>query len=364
MKCKDLFSQIEHLVPLSLQESYDNCGLQLGDPDAEITGILYSLDVTETAIDTAKTQGCNLVISHHPLFFRSIKNINTSNSDGHLIVKCLQNNIAVYSMHTNFDKYPNGVSSILAQQLGLSNISILAPEQNKLKKLVTFCPEAQAESVRNALFEAGAGHIGNYDSCSFNTSGQGSFRAGADTNPFVGSIGEHHFEPEIRIETVFPEWKQHAVISALLAYHPYEEVAYDIYPLENAWNGIGLGSVGQLNSLMDTQSFLNLVKSTINPEGLRHSHYYGEKIQKVAVCGGSGASLLPLAIQAGAHAFITSDVKYHDFQNAAGKILLIDAGHFETEIFTLTALKSLVSEILPNFAPQIIAPDSNWVNTV
>jgi len=364
MKCKELFFQIEQRIPLSLQESYDNCGFQIGNPTDELSGILYTLDVTEQAVDLAIAERCNLIVSHHPFIFRGLKSIDMSKTEGQLLVKCLQNNISIYSVHTNFDKYPQGVSAMLAQTLGLTNIAVLCPEENRLKKLVTFCPEAQVESVRNALFDAGAGNIGNYDACSFNSSGHGSFRAGLHTNPFVGEIGKVHFEPEVRIETVFPDWKQNAIVSALLAFHPYEEVAYDIYPLNNNLNGFGLGSVGLLPAPVNVNSFLSLVKSTVNPAGLRCSHFSEKSIQKVAVCGGSGASLLSSAIQSGAQAFITSDVKYHDFQQAANKILLIDAGHFETEFFTLTALKSLVSEILPNFVPQIIAPDSNWVNTV
>jgi len=364
MKCKELFSEFEKKVPVSWQEPYDNCGLQIGNPENEIDGILYTLDFTSRSIDQAVANKCNLVICHHPFIFGGLKNINLAKSDGLLIEKCIREKICVYAAHTNFDKFPHGVSEALALQLGLLNTAVLVHDEGNLKKLVTFCPEAQAESVRNALFDAGAGHIGNYDSCSFNVSGSGSFRAGENASPFVGKIGEIHIEPEVRIETVFPSWRQSAVLSALFAFHPYEEIAFDIYPLENSWNGIGLGSIGQLPQVMDAQSFVSYVKSALNLKSVRHSHFLKNNVSRVAVCGGSGASFINQAIQAGAQAFITADVKYHDFQAAAGRILLLDAGHFETEIFALTALKSLVSEFLPNFVPQIISPDSNWVNTV
>lgn len=364
MKFKDFFAEFERRVPILLQESYDNCGLQIGNPDDKVVGVLYSLDVDMNTIDQAIANNCNLIISHHPFIFGGLRNINLAKNDGKIIEKCLKHEIAIYSAHTNFDKSAFGVSSSLASALSLKDVTVLDPAEGMLKKLVTFCPEAQAASVRNALFEAGAGHIGNYDSCSFNASGFGSFRAGENTNPFVGKIGQIHQEPEIRIETIFPVWKQSAVLSALFAFHPYEEVAFDIYSLDNELNNSGLGSVGFLPAPLDCDEFLEFVKSSLNLTFVKHSHPMATKISKVAVCGGSGAPLINKAIMAGAHAYVTADLKYHDFQAAAGRILLVDAGHFETEIFALSALKSLVSEILPNFAPQIISPESNWVNTV
>jgi len=364
MKCKELFKEFEKGVPLASQEPYDNSGLQLGDPDAEIEGIFYTLDVTRRAVMDAVANKCNLIICHHPFIFGGLKSINLANPEGQIIADCLKAGVTIYAAHTNFDKSPRGVSAALADKLGLVNKTVLAPESGSLKKLVTFCPEAQADSVRKALFDAGAGHIGNYDSCSFNASGFGSFRAGENANPFCGKIGEVHHEPEVRIETVFPAWKKPAVLSALFAFHPYEEVAYDIYTLENRWEDIGLGMVGQLPSSLTEEVFVSSIKSDLNLKTVRYSSFLDRKISRVAVCGGAGAALLNQAIQAGAQAYITADVKYHDFQAASGRILLIDAGHFETEIFALSALKSLVSEILPNFAPQIISPDSNWVNTV
>ena len=233
-----------------------------------------------------------------------------------------------------------------------------------LKKLVTYCPQAQAESVRNALFSAGAGQIGNYDSCSFNISGTWSFKAGENTTPFVGEKNKLHFEPEIRIETIFPSYKQNSVLSALFAHHPYEEVAYDIYTLDNKHSNLGLGIVGDLPKALPPSDFFTNVKSKLGIKSLRCNSNNINKIKRIAVCCGSGAAFLNKAIEENADVYITSDIKYHDFQAAGEKIILLDAGHFETEIFALNALKSLISKILPNFAPQIIYPDSNWVNMV
>lgn len=364
MKCKELFNAIEREIPLSWQENYDNCGLQIGNPDDEIRGIVYTLDITPEVISQAVSERCNVVISHHPFIFQGLKNINLANTNGQIIETCIRENITIYSAHTNFDKHPSGVSAALANAIGLDNPEILSPENGMLKKLVTYCPEAQAESVRNALFSAGAGHIGNYDSCSFNAPGRGSFRAGENTNPFVGEIGKIHFEPEIRIETVFPKDKQAAVLSALFAFHPYEEVAFDIFSLDNQYSECGLGIVGNLSQPLSANDFISFLKTRLNIQTVRCNTNAVAQISRVAVCGGSGASLINTAVRAGAQAYITADLKYHDFQAADGRIFLIDAGHFETEIFALSALKSLVSEILPNFVPQIISPDSNWVNTV
>lgn len=364
MKCKELFNSIEKIIPLSWQENYDNSGLQIGNPDDEIKGILYTLDVTLHTLDQAIANRCNIIISHHPLIFQGLKQINLANSTGQIIEKCIRENITIYSAHTNFDKLPSGVSGALAQIIGLENPEILVQENGLLKKLVTYCPEAQAGSVRNALFDAGAGHIGNYDSCSFNMSGLGSFRAGENTNPHVGEIGKVHFEPEVRIETIFPASKQAAVLSALFAFHPYEEVAFDIYSLENQYSESGLGIIGNLPQPLSCADFIELVKLKMCIQSIRCSAFLSSDISRVAVCGGAGASFIDNARSAGANAYITADVKYHDFQAASGNLFLIDAGHFETEFFALSALKSLVSEILPNFAPHIISPDSNWVNTV
>ncbi len=364
MTLHEIVTHLENVVPPSLQESYDNSGLQIGCLNNEIVGILYSLDITKDVVDKAIFSKCNLIISHHPFIFGGLKNINIATTSGIIIQKCIQHEIAIYSMHTNFDKSPFGVNAALASAIGLTDTQILVPEAGKLKKLVTFCPKLQAESVRKALFAAGAGNIGNYDSCSFNSEGFGTFKAGDGTNPFVGQQGELHQEPEIRIETVFPIWRQSKIVAALLAHHPYEEVAYDIYPLENNWAHFGLGIVGNLSKPLLVDDFLEKIKDDLKVKSLKFSNFTENTISKVAVCGGSGASFLSQAIASGAQAFITADAKYHDFQAASGRILMLDAGHFETEIFCLSALMSLVSDFLPNFAPQIIYSETNWVNTV
>lgn len=364
MKLHEIVTHLENVVPSQLQESYDNCGLQIGNPDNEVVGIVYSLDINEDVVQKAISSNCNLIISHHPFIFGGLKNINIATTNGRIIQKCIQHEIAIYSMHTSFDKSPFGVNAALASAIGLTNTQVLIPEEGKLKKLVTFCPKMQAETVRNAIFSAGAGQIGNYDSCSFNSEGFGTFKAGKGTNPFVGEHDILHQEPEVRIETVFPVWKQKRIIEALLAHHPYEEVAYDVYPLGNNWAHFGLGVLGNLSEPMNAEDFLLKIKADLKVRFLKYSNFSAKTISKVAVCGGSGISFLSQAIASGAQAFITADAKYHDFQTASNRILLVDAGHFETEIFSLNALMSLVSDFLPNFAPQIIYPETNWVNTV
>lgn len=361
MKCKEFFKIIEKFIPIETQEIYDNCGLQIGNPNEEIKGIVYSVDVNLGTINFAIENKCNLIISHHPFIFKGIKRIDLSTKDGEIIEQSIKNKIVIYSAHTNFDKFHKGVSAALANQLNLKQMLVLEPEKNNLKKLVTFCPENYAETLRKALFDAGAGNIGNYDACSFNASGFGTFRAGENTNPFVGQKGELHKEPEVRIETVFEKWNQKKILKALFAFHPYEEVAFDVYSLDNEYNKLGLGVLGQLEKPMSSEDFLGFVKKSLNVKILKHNDFFVEKINKVAVCGGAGISLLNTAISSGAQAFITADLKYHDFQAASDRILLIDAGHFETEIFALEALKSFVSENLSNFVPQFIFPDTNWV---
>lgn len=364
MKISDFVSLLRHRIPAGLQESYDNDGAQILFPDEDVKGIIYTLDNSIEAINHAIKHNCNLILTHHPLFFKSLKQIDASTLEGELIIAAVQNKISLFAAHTSFDKLPTGVSASLAQKLSLQNVIVLSPEQNQLRKLVTFCPGEFSDALRNAIFNAGAGHIGAYDSCSFNANGFGTFRAGSQSKPFVGNIGELHREEEVRIETVFPVWLTSKVIAALLAHHPYEEVAFDILPLENPMNTFGLGMVGDLPQPMTVHEFLNHVKNSLDVKALKTSVYNGKSIHRVAVCGGSGASLIQQAIRTGAQAFLTADVKYHDFEAAASHLLLIDAGHYETEIFSLTALKSLVSEFFPNFAPQIIFPGINRVNIV
>lgn len=362
MKLKDLCTYLDTSVPLSFQESYDNCGLQIGLPDTELTSALLSLDVTEAVLDEAIESGCNLIISHHPLIFSGIKKITGQSSTERIIFKALQNNISVYSAHTNLDVMPEGVSYKMAEKLNLKNIKILSPLSGRLLKLVTYIPAAHLEAVRNAVFEAGAGVTGNYDSCGFTTEGTGSFRGNEKSEPFAGEKGKLHNEKEIRFETVLFSHLKEKVIAALLASHPYEEVAYDIYSLENKNAGTGLGCVGEFEHLIGETEFLNLVSEIFGAEGLRYSQLTGKRLKKIALCGGAGSSLLKDAIAAGADVFVTSDIKYHNFFDAENKILLVDAGHYETEKFSTEVLKDLIIKKFPKFAVRFSETNTNPIN--
>lgn len=362
MKLKDLTSYLESAVPLPFQESYDNSGLQVGSPEKEISSAMISLDVTEEVIDEAIADKCDLVVSHHPLIFNGIKSLTGKSFTERIIYKAVKSDIAVYSAHTNLDIFNNGVSRKMAEKIGLEEITVLSPSQNKLLKLVTYIPESHMETVRNAIFEAGAGVIGNYDQCGFISSGTGSFRANASAKPFIGEKGKIHFEDEIRFETILFTHIREKVVKALLETHPYEEVAYDLYALENSNVEIGLGCVGKLAEPVSEDDFLQLVNSALGARGIRYSRLTGKKIRKVALCGGSGISLLNMAINSGADAYLTADIRYHDFFKTESKLLLVDAGHFETEKFSREILKDLIIKKFPKFAVRFSETNTNPIN--
>ena len=362
MKLKDLSSYLDSAVPLSFQESYDNSGLQVGSPEKEISSAMISLDVTEEVIDEAIADKCDLVVSHHPLIFNGIKSLTGKSFTERIIYKAVKSDIAVYSAHTNLDIFNNGVSRKMAEKIGLEEITVLSPSQNKLMKLVTYIPESHLETVRNAIFEAGAGVIGNYDQCGFTSSGTGSFRANASAKPFIGEKGKIHFEDEIRFETILFTHIREKVVKALLETHPYEEVAYDLYALGNSNVEIGLGCVGKLAEPVSEDDFLQLVNSALGARGIRYSSLKGKKIMKVALCGGSGISLLNMAINLGADAYLTADIRYHDFFKTESKLLLVDAGHFETEKFSREILKDLIIKKFPKFAVRFSETNTNPIN--
>jgi dinuclear metal center YbgI/SA1388 family protein len=359
MIIKEITDYIELHAPLSLQESYDNAGLIIGDKNSETTGVLICIDITEEVLNEAIQKKCNLIISHHPLIFKGIKKINGNNFTEKLIIKAIKNDIAIYAAHTNLDNIIKGVNSIIADKLGLKNIKILSPKNGLLKKLITFCPVKHLEILRTALFEAGAGHIGNYDSCSFNAVGKGTFRALENANPFVGELNQLHTEEEIKIETIFPSYLENKIIKALLASHPYEEVAYDIISLENEASNIGSGVIGELENEENTEDFLLKVKNITKTNCIRHSKIINNKIKKIALCGGSGSFLIKDAIASGADILITGDIKYHDFFEADNKIILADIGHYESEQFTKDLLSALLIKKFPNFAVFISDINTN-----
>ncbi len=361
MLLKELIHILDAEAPFSLQEDYDNTGIQLGSPDQQISRGLVCLDVTPEVIREAIQKECDLILCHHPLIFKGINRITGETMQEQVIIEAVRHGLAIVALHTNLDNVYQGVNHELGMRLGLKEMRILKPVNGKLNKLVTFCPSSHAGEVRAALFEAGAGHIGNYDCCSYSTEGKGTFRAGEGSSPFVGKLHDFHVEAEERIETIFPVHSRNNVLKALKASHPYEEVAYDIYPLENAWEGAGSGMLGRLEKAMNARDFMELVKHTLGTPVLRHSDADDTLIETVALCGGSGAFLLNQSITSGAQAFITSEVKYHQFFEASRKILLIDAGHFETEQFTKEMLLKLVKKKMINFALLISETGTNPV---
>ncbi len=359
MKIKEIVSALERFAPLPLQDGFDNAGLQIGLTDAEATGALLCLDVTEAVLDEAIASGCNLIISHHPLIFKGYKSITGKDYVERCILKAIKNDIVIYSAHTNLDNAPGGVNFKIAEKIGLKNVRILDPKESSLIKLVTFVPSAQAEEVRNALFTAGCGCIGNYDSCSYNTEGEGTFRAQEGSHPFCGTVGELHHETEVRIETILPEYKKGEVIRALLSKHPYEEPAYDLYPLHNSWAQVGSGIVGELEEPESELEFLKRIKKIFEVGCLKHNKLTGRLIQKVSLCGGAGAFLIPQAVRNGADVFITGEIKYHDYFGRETDILLAEIGHYESEQYTKEIFYSIIRDLFPNFALQFSKVNTN-----
>ena len=359
MKIKEIVNALEMFAPLPLQDGFDNAGLQVGLTDAEATGALLCLDVTEAVVDEAITLGYNLIISHHPLIFKGYKSLTGKDYVERCIMKAIKNDIVVFSMHTNLDNAPQGVNYKIAEKIGLTNLRILEPKENSLLKLVTFVPKNHADKVREAIFAAGCGCIGDYDSCSYNLEGTGTFRAQEGKNPFCGKIGEFHEEQETRIETILPSFKRRAVEKALVAAHPYEEPAYDFYPVQNTWMQTGAGVVGKLKEPETETDFLKRIKKTFEVGCVKHTSLNGRLIQTVALCGGAGAFLLPKAVGAHADVFITGEVKYHDYFYYENDILVAEIGHYESEQYTKEIFFSIIRELFPTLETQMTRVNTN-----
>ena len=364
MILNELITKLEAAAPLDLQESYDNSGLLIGFPEKEINKALITLDINDAIVDEAIQTDCDLIIAHHPLIFKGLKQLTGNTMTERLVIRLIKKDIAVYAIHTNLDNIHTGVNNMLAKKLGLKNLKILSPGKGNLKKLVTYCPTDQAAQLRDAIFKAGAGHIGNYDSCSFNGSGQGTFRALEGTNPYVGQKGELHFESEIRIETIVPGSILNKVITAVIKAHPYEEVAYDIYPLDNIDSKTGAGMIGELDTPKSGIEVLKDVKEILSCKVIKFSGQSKKQVKRVAICGGSGAFLIGKACSAGADLYITGDIKYHDYFDFEEKMILADAGHYETEQFTKELLYSILKKNFPTFALLISKIDTNPVDVL
>lgn len=362
MLLKDLINYIENIVPLPYQESYDNSGLVTGDKNREVTSALVTLDITEEVIDEAVSLDCDLIICHHPLIFKGIKRITGGNEVERCLIKAIKNDLAIYAVHTNLDSITGGVNSKICEKIGLENCRILSPAKNQLLKLVTFIPENHLEIVRTALFAAGAGEIGNYGQCSFSAPGAGTFSGNEASTPFVGTKGMLHTEPEMRLEVILPRHLTSKVVATLTNSHPYEEVAYDLLPIENELLTVGAGMIGTLPVACDELSLLTRIKEIFGCHVIRHTPLLNKKISKIALCGGSGSFLTGKAIAEGAELFLTADFKYHDFFEADKRIVLADIGHYESEQFTKEVLKEIVLKKFPTFALRLSDVKTNPVS--
>jgi dinuclear metal center YbgI/SA1388 family protein len=362
MLVKDIMAAIEAAAPTLYQESYDNTGLQVGNPGAEVTGVLISLDVTEAVMDEARERGCNMLVCHHPVIFSGIKRLAGRNYVERIVQKAIKNDIAIYAAHTNLDNMRAGVNAKIAEKLGLINTTILETKGNTLSKLYTYAPLDIAGKVRDALFAAGAGQVGNYSESSFNTRGTGTFRPGAGTNPAIGKAGgEREQVEEVKIEVIVEKHNEDRVLRALFDSHIYEEVAYELITLSNANLQIGAGMIGSLPQPMDEADFLAFLKKQMKTDCIRHTALKDKKIEKVALCGGSGSFLLPHAIRARADIFITGDYKYHQFFDAEGKIIIADIGHYESEQFTPEIFEEILNRNFPTFAVLLSNINTNPV---
>jgi dinuclear metal center YbgI/SA1388 family protein len=350
MKIKEILAILEDMAPLAYAEDFDNVGLLVGDANAEASGILVCHDALETVIDEAITKKCNLVVCFHPIIFSGLKKITGKNYVERSVLKAIKNDIAIYAVHTALDNHNDGVNKIFSDALGLINTKILIPKQNFIQKLVTYTVPENAEKLRLVLGEAGAGTIGNYENCSFNSEGFSTYQGNEDSNPTIGNKGELTQTNEVKIEVVFEKHLQSKILKALFASHVYEEVAYEVYDLQNFHQNIGSGMIGELENPMNETQFLAFVKTKMQCGGIRHSELLGKPIKKVAVLGGSGSFAIKNAIQADADVFLTADLKYHNFYEAESQILLADIGHFESERFTKNYIVDFLKKKIPNFA--------------
>ena len=365
MKIKEVIAYLERKFPLYWQEDFDNCGIQCGDKEREITGVMVCFDMSEGVIDEAISKNCNMVISHHPIIYKTgLKKVEPTNRVGKVICKALENKILLYSMHTNMDSGINGGNVLFADKLGLQNLQVLSPKTDMFRKLVVFVPQNRTSALKQALYEAGAGEMGNYQHCSFSSSGTGSFFPNEGANPTIGTVGNDTFVEEDRLEMIFPVSFQKNIINALFQNHPYEEPAFDILKLENPDYHVGLGRIGTLKEPMELIDFLKFAKQQLQLEVVKYSGNINRKIQKVAVCGGGGASYVGDALALGADIYLTGDIKYHDFFIPENRMVIADIGHFEGENFIREIIYNEINKIFTNFASYISEDEKlgiNWI---
>ena len=362
IRLKEIIKVLESWAPPQLQESYDNSGLLVGDSNSLINGVVVCLDCTEDVVAEAVKKKANLIIAHHPILFSGLKSITGKTYVERTLLAAIKKDIAIYAIHTNLDNIEVGVNHAIAKKLNLRNCSVLQPKSGFIKKLSTYVPSSHTESVKNALFTAGAGQIGNYDECSFTGSGTGTFRGNDSTKPFVGAKNVRHHEKEDKIEIILEEWNESSVLSALMKAHPYEEVAYNLYQLDNKHLHIGSGLIGELKNEVEWKAFLKKLKTSMKVKVIRHTNPVSSKVKRIAVCGGSGSFLLPNAIAAQADILITADFKYHQFFDADSRIMIADIGHYESEQFTGELIISYLRDNFPTFALHLTGINTNPVN--
>jgi dinuclear metal center YbgI/SA1388 family protein len=351
MKVRDIIQAIEAFAPSTYQESYDNSGLQVGDMNAAVTGCLLTLDVTEDILKEAMERGCNMVVAHHPVIFSGLKRLTGGNYVQRIVQMAIKNDINIYACHTNIDNMRAGVNAKIAEKLGLVDTRILSPMNGSLSKLYTYAPAHVADKVREAMFAAGAGEIGNYRECSFSTTGTGSYRPNEQANPAIGTAGGPRVtDEEVKIEVLVHRHNEQAVIRAMRESHIYEEVAYELVALQNDNKEMGAGMVGMLPEPMSEMDVLVHIKAQMGANCIKYTQLRGKMVEKIAICGGSGSFLLKDAISAGADVFITADYKYHQFFDAEGQIVIADIGHYESEQYTPELFMEILSEKFPNFA--------------
>lgn len=361
---KEIIAILEEFANPGFQESYDNAQLIVGDPNWKAKGALLTLDSTEDVVDEAISKGCNLIIAHHPIIFKGLKGLTGKNYIERTIIKAIKNDVAIYAMHTNLDNVIGGVNFKIAEVLGLTNVKVLSPKRNYLRKLFTYVPLDAASGVKNALFHAGAGDIGNYSECAFETNGTGSFKAGSAANPVVGEKGMRHEEAEIKLEVIYSSVDESKILEALKTAHPYEEVAYECINIENINQDLGSGAIGEYENPIETMQFLYQLKEVFKTDAIRFTKPTTSEIKRVALCGGSGSFLLSKAIRQRADVFITADFKYHEFFDADNQIMIADIGHYESEQYTKELFKEILQKKIPNFATHLSQVITNPINYI
>jgi dinuclear metal center YbgI/SA1388 family protein len=362
LKVKDVTAFLETLAPPAYQESYDNSGLLTGSLSTDVTGILVTLDCTEPVVQEAIDKKCNLIVAHHPIIFRGLKKITGSNYVERTVLKAIRNDISIYAIHTNLDNVHVGVNKKIAEKIGLKDVRILAPKSGTLSKLVTFIPQQKTDEVLQALHNAGAGNIGNYDHCSFSVQGTGTFRPNEQANPVIGEKLKQEYVSENRVEVIFPTYLENSIVQALRKSHPYEEVAYYLTSLHNDNQEVGSGMVGELEKALEPMEFLRRLKGSMGLSVVRHTRLLDKPVKKVAVCGGAGSFLLPQAIQSGAQAYVSADFKYHEFFDAEDRIIIADIGHYESEVYTKELLQEVLTKKFPTFAINFSSTVTNPIS--